>query len=138
MTVKNEKFTIATKGFDDFIDITQKIEGIVASQKIKDGILSVCVIASTASVITLEYEPGLVRDLPEILNLLIPVNKVYEHDNAWHDGNAHAHLKASFLGNSVTLPIIEGKIELGRWQQIVLIDFDNKARVREIAVSISY
>lgn len=138
MGIKKEKFTISTKGFDDLIDITQKVQGIVSSSNIPDGLLNVCVTASTASVITLEYEPGLVRDLPEMLSTIAPVNKVYEHDAAWHDGNGFAHLRASLLGNCVTLPVSCGKIELGTWQQIVLIDFDNKSRVREIIVSILY
>ena len=119
MAIFKEKFTISTKGFDDFIEITPKIQGIVNSSNIKEGIVNIFVLASTASVITLEYEPGLVVDLPKVLNSIVPLNRIYEHDNAWHDGNANAHLKAALLGT---------------WQQIVLVDFDNKARIRKLVV----
>ncbi len=135
MSVKIEKFTISTKGFDDIIDITSKIQGIVSGFDVKDALLSVFVAASTASVVTIEYEPGLVVDLPELLNTLVPINRVYEHDKKWHDGNGYSHLRSTLLGNSLTIPVVNGKLELGSWQQIVLVDFDNKPRVREIIVT---
>ena len=138
MSVVNEKFTISTRGFDDMIDITSKVQGIVAQTGVEDSTVNISVIGSTASVITLEYEPGLVVDLPQVLNSIVPVNRVYEHDNAWHDGNGYSHLRAALLGNSVTVPLVSGRLELGDWQQIVLIDFDNKSRIRQIIVSIVY
>ena len=138
MSVVNEKFTISTRGFDDMIDITSKVQGIVAQTGVEDATVNISVIGSTASVITLEYEPGLVVDLPQVLNSIIPVNRVYEHDNTWHDGNGYSHLRAALLGNSVTVPLVSGRLELGDWQQIVLIDFDNKSRIRQIIVSIVY
>ncbi len=138
MSVVNEKFTISTRGFDDMIDITSKVQGIVAQTGVEDATVNISVIGSTASVITLEYEPGLVVDLPQVLNSIVPVNRVYEHDNAWHDGNGYSHLRAALLGNSVTVPLVSGRLELGDWQQIVLIDFDNKSRIRQIIVSIVY
>ncbi len=138
MSIKIEKFTISTKGFDDIIDISSKVQGIVSGFDIVNGIVNVFVVASTASVITLEYEPGLVVDLPEVLNNIVPVNRVYEHDKKWHDGNGYSHLRATLLGNSISVPVCEGKLELGNWQQIVLIDFDNKPRIREIVVSAAF
>ena len=138
MSIKIEKFTISTKGFDDIIDISSKIKGSVSGSDIVNGIVNVFVVASTASVITLEYEPGLVVDLPEVLNNIVPVNRVYEHDKKWHDGNGYSHLRATLLGNSISVPVCEGKLELGNWQQIVLIDFDNKPRIREIVVSAAF
>ena len=105
---------------------------------IKNSLVNVSVVGSTASVITLEYEPGLVVDLPQILNTIAPVNRVYEHDNTWHDGNGYAHLRAALLGNCVTVPSVDGFLEIGRWQQIVLLDFDNKPRIREIVVTMTY
>ncbi len=135
MSVKIEKFTISTRGFDDIIDISSKVQGIVSGFNLDNAIVNVFVVASTASIITLEYEPGLVVDLPEVLNTIVPVNRVYEHDKKWHDGNGYSHLRASLLGNSITIPVSFGKLELGNWQQIVLIDFDNKPRIREIVVS---
>ena len=136
MTTKSEKFLISTKGFDDLIDITSKVQGLVSSFKIKNGIANDFVVSSTASIITLEQEPGLVFDLAKLLQDIVPINQIYQHDNAWHDGNAFAHLKAALLGNSVTLPVIDGKIELSSWQQIVLIDFDNKVSSKQIVVSV--
>ena len=136
MAVFKEKFTISTKGFDDFIDVTQKIQTIIERSNVKNGIVSVFVLASTASVITLEYEPGLVVDLPKVLNSIVPLNRIYEHDNAWHDGNANAHLKASLIGNNLTLSVEDNALELGTWQQVVVIDFDNKPRVRELIVTV--
>ena len=138
MSVINDKFTISTRGFDDMIDITSKVQGIVAQAGVMDAVANISVIGSTASVITLEYEPGLVVDLPQVLNSIVPINRVYEHDNAWHDGNGYSHLRAALLGNSVTVPVVSGRLELGDWQQIVLMDFDNKSRVRQIIVSIIY
>lgn len=138
MSIRIEKFTISTKGFDDIIDISSKVQGIVSGFDMVDGIVNVFVVASTASIITLEYEPGLVVDLPEVLNTIVPVNRVYEHDKKWHDGNGYSHLRAALLGNSISIPVCEGKLELGNWQQIVLIDFDNKPRIREIVVSVAF
>lgn len=138
MSIINEKFTISTRGFDDIIDITPKVQGILSQSGVLNALVNVSVIGSTASIVTLEYEPGLVVDLPEVLNSIVPVNRVYEHDNTWHDSNGYAHLRASILSNGVNIPAISGKLELGTWQQIVLVDFDNKNRVREIVVSIVY
>ncbi len=138
MGIKIEKFTISTKGFDDMIDITSRVQNIVSNFDIKNSLVNVSVVGSTASVITLEYEPGLVVDLPQILNTIAPVNRVYEHDNTWHDGNGYAHLRAALLGNCVTVPSVDGFLEIGRWQQIVLLDFDNKPRIREIVVTVTY
>ena len=136
MTVFCEKFTVSTKGFDDLIDITQKVQNIVALKGAENGLVNVSVTASTASLTTLESEPGLAFDLPRLLDNIVPLNRVYQHDNNWHDGNAFAHLKAVLLGNFVTLPISDKKIEMTNWQKIVLIDFDNKPRIRQIVVTI--
>ena len=138
MAIKNEKFTVSTKGFDDLINITKKVQDIVKGFDIEDGIINVSVSASTASILTLESEPGLVVDLPRLLDNIVPINKIYKHDNVWFEGNAHAHLKAVLLGNSVNLPVVNRNIELSNWQQIVLIDFDNKPRIRQIVVSVAY
>jgi len=138
MTVVNEKILISSKGFSDLIDLTLKIQNVVAASKCENGIINVTVCASTASILTLEYEPGLVRDLPKLFENLVPINQLYEHDLSWHDGNGYAHLRAAMLGNNIALPIIDGKIELNTWQRIVLIDFDNKTSTREIVASIVF
>ena len=124
--------------FDDLIDITSKVQDIVSGIEINNAVVNIAVLSSTASIITLEQEPGLSFDLPQILENIVPINKVYQHDTFWHDGNANAHLKATMLGNNVTLPVSNSKIELSAWQKIVLIDFDNKSVHKEIVVSVLY
>ena len=138
MTVLTEKFTISTKGFDDVIDITSRVQSIVSNSQEKNAIVNISTTSSTASILTLEYEPGLVFDLPKLLENIVPINKVYQHDNTWHDGNAYAHLRATLLGNNITLSVENGEIILNTWQKIVLIDFDNKQRTRQIVVSVMY
>ena len=136
MPVRNEKFLLSTRGFNDIIDITSKVVDIVRTGGEKNAIVHIYSPGSTVSVTTLEYEPGLVKDLPEALENIAPVNKVYEHDKQWHDGNGHAHIRASLMGSSITVPLAAGQLELGNWQQIVLIDFDNKPRTRSVIVQI--
>ena len=121
MTVLTEKFTITTKGFDDVIDITSRVQSIVSNSQEKNAIVNISTTSSTASILTLEYEPGLVVDLPKLLENIVPINKVYQHDNTWHDGNAYAHLRATLLGNNITLSVENGEIILNTWQKIVLI-----------------
>ncbi len=138
MTVINEKFSIHTKGNTDIIDITDYVKNIVYSHSLHNAFIHVYVAGSTVSITNIEYEPGLIKDLPEVLDKLAPVNKEYYHDEMWHDGNGYAHIRASIVGNSTTVPLIDGALHLGQWQQIVLIDFDNKSRTRTIHVQILY
>lgn len=143
MAVKNEKFLIQTKGFSDIIDITMKVDDVIKKSNkngevVKNGIIHIFSPGSTVSISTIEYEPGLIKDIPEILNKLIPENVVYHHDETWHDGNGYAHIRASIIGNGITIPYANGEMELGQWQQIVLIDFDNKPRTRSVIVQIIY
>ncbi len=138
MAVKNEKFTISTKGFDDVIDITSKVQNFISFNKIKDGIVNICALCSTASILTLEYEPGMVLDLAKEMKDLVPINVKYDHDETWGENNATAHLKASILGNGATLNIVNGDVDLGTWQKIVLMDFDLKPSVRQISMNVVY
>lgn len=138
MAVKTEKFNISTRGFNDLIDITSKVQGIVTNFNIKEGIVNIQVVASEASILTLEYEPGLSIDFVRLFEEMVPLNKIYKHDETWHEGNAHAHLRALILGNNKTLSVTDGKIELNTYQQIVLVDFDLKPRIRTIVVSMVY
>lgn len=138
MGTKIEKIIIPTHGFDEIIDITGKINNIVSSCESKNGIVNISVLGGCASVVNLEMEPALTLDLTKVLEAIIPINKIYQHDNIWHDGNANAHLKSALLGNSLTLPIIDSKIELGNFGRIILIDFDNKSSNKEIIVSVVY
>lgn len=141
MAVKNEKFLIQTKGFNDIIDITMKVDDVIKQSNkngdvVKNGIIHIFSPDSTISITTIEYEPGLIKDIPEILNKLIPENIRYHHDDTWHDGNGYAHIRAAIIGNGITIPYVNGEMVLGQWQQIVLIDFDNKPRTRSIIVQI--
>lgn len=138
MTIINEKFSVQTKGNTDIIDITDYVKNIVYSHSLHNAFVHVYVAGSTVSITNIEYEPGLLKDLPEVLDKIAPVNKEYNHDEMWHDGNGYAHIRASIIGNSTTVPLIDGALHLGQWQQIVLIDFDNKARTRTIHIQILY
>ncbi len=136
MAVYTENFTINTRGFTDIIDITQKVKSAVYNHNIKNGNVVVALAGSTASITTIEYEPGLLKDLPDVLDDVVPMDKQYHHDDTWHDGNGYAHVRAAIFGSSVSVPLIDGALLLGTWQQIVLIDFDNKPRSRHIYVQI--
>ena len=142
MTVKNEKFLVQTQGCNDIIDITLRVDEAVkksaVAAKFKNAAVHIFSPGSTVSITTIEYEPGLVRDIPEILDELIPQNKTYHHDETWHDGNGYAHIRAAFIGNGINVPFVNGELELGNWQQIVLMDFDNKPRTRSIIVQTIY
>ena len=138
MTVINEKFTINTQGFTDIIDITQKVKHAVYNHLLQSAVVHVYVAGSTVSITNIEFEPGLLVDLPEALEKIAPVKDGYHHDETWHDGNGYAHIRASIVGNSTTVPLIDGALQLGQWQQIVLIDFDNKARTRTVYMQIVY
>ena len=138
MTVINEKFTVNTQGFTDIIDITQKVKHAVYSHSLQSAVVQVYVAGSTVSITNNEFEPGLLVDLPEALDKFAPSGGDYHHDATWHDGNGYAHVRASIVGNSTMVPLIDGALQLGQWQQIVLIDFDNKARTRTVYVQIVY
>lgn len=138
MPIINGKITFDTKGFTDIIDVTKEVENIIASHKIENGQALIYTQGSTASITSMEYEPGLVKDLPQILDKLIPMDYKYHHDETWQDGNGYAHLRASIIGNSLNIPILNGSLSLGTWQQIVLVDFDNKPRTRQVIVQIIY
>jgi secondary thiamine-phosphate synthase enzyme len=138
MTVLNEKFSINTKGFTDILDITEKVKSLVYKHSIKDAAVVVSMAGSTAGITTIEYEPGLIKDFPDILDEIAPMNKIYHHDDAWHDGNGYAHIRAALIGNSVTVPLVDGALLLGTWQQIVLIDFDNKPRARSVYIQLIF
>ena len=138
MTVINEKFSVNTQGFTDIIDITQKVKHAVYSHSLQSAVVHVYAAGSTVSVTNIEFEPGLLVDLPEALDKIAPLNGDYHHDETWHDGNGYAHVRASIVGNNTMVPLIDGALQLGQWQQIVLIDFDNKARTRTVYVQIVY
>ncbi len=134
MIVHTQSLEEKTRGYCDIINITQKVQDQVKREKIGRGLVSLFVSGSTASLTTIESEPGLIKDLKELLERLIPSNKKYHHDERWGDDNGFSHLRASLLGPSLQVPIQGGRLLLGTWQQIVLLDFDNRPRTREILI----
>ena len=138
MPVISEKFGVKTKGYSDIIDITASVEEIISKHKNKNAQALVYVSGSTASITTMEYEPGLLKDLNDAFETIAPTEKIYHHDTSWEEGNGLAHVRASILGTAISLPIVNNLLVLGTWQQIVLIDFDNKPRTRSVVVQIIY
>ncbi|MCD6163289.1 MAG: YjbQ family protein [candidate division Zixibacteria bacterium] len=136
MAVKTFDFEIKTKGWCHLEDITSEVAGFLKQSGLNDGIACVAVAGSTAAISTIEYEPGLLKDIPEFLEKLLPSNKPYHHDETWHDGNGFSHMRSFLLKTSHCLPFTEGKLMLGTWQQIVLADFDNKSRHRRVIVQL--
>ena len=125
-----------TSGNGQLVDITGDVSEVVRNSGVSSGIVTVFVPGSTAGVTTIEYEPGLVEDIDEMFDRLAPQSREYHHNLRWHDGNGHAHVRASLLGPSLTVPFSNGQLTLGIWQQLVLIDFDNKSRNRELVCQI--
>jgi secondary thiamine-phosphate synthase enzyme len=134
--VFQEQFTIETRGHGDMHDLTEQVAGIVARSKARRGLVHVFTVGSTAAVGTIELEPGLQKDLPAILDRLMPPSREYGHEQAWHDGNGHSHLQATTLGPGVTVPLGEGKLILGTWQQVFLLECDTRARQRTVVVTV--
>jgi secondary thiamine-phosphate synthase enzyme len=127
-----KKLSLATKGFNDIIDITPMLRSFIQESELSDGHVIVFVPGSTGGLTTIEYEPGLLKDLPEMLEKLAPMEARYHHDDTWHDGNGYAHVRAALLGPSITIPFQNGTMQLGTWQQVIFIDFDNRSRRREL------
>ena len=136
MPVINESFTINTRGHNDIIDITKHVQNCVYQHELKNALVCVSVQGSTSAVTTIEFENGLVQDLKEALERIAPTEAEYHHDEIWHDGNGYAHVRAALVGSSVNIALKDGLLNLGTWQQIILIDFDNKQRSRNITVQI--
>jgi len=135
--VKTEEIQIATKGNCDVVNITEEVSEAIAQSDIADGIATVFNVGSTAGVTTTEYEPGLVNyDIAAAFEKIAPEKARYEHEETWHDDNGHSHVRASLLGPSLSVPIVDGKMTLGTWQQIILVDFDTRPRTRTIICQI--
>jgi secondary thiamine-phosphate synthase enzyme len=136
LKVISKTIQLSSKGEDDVIDITRQVSNVVKDSNIENGTVTIFVVGSTAAITTIEYEPGLINDFPEMLSRIIPKNVEYEHDNTWHDGNGHSHVRASLVGPSLTVPIIDSKLTLGTWQQIVLLEMDTRPRNRTLILQI--
>lgn len=136
MKILTKEITISTEGNCDIKNITDDVRRILIASKLLEGSCTVFSIGSTASVTTIEFEPGLIKDLPKTLEKLIPAYSKYHHNDTWGDNNGHSHLRSSIIGTSLNVPFTKGELILGTWQQIVLIDFDNRKRTRRIAVQL--
>ncbi|RKY93279.1 MAG: YjbQ family protein [Ignavibacteriae bacterium] len=136
MEVETHSINFKTRGNCDIIDLTEKVEAVITGSNFDEGNVLIFASGSTAGITTIEYEPGLLQDYPKFFDRIAPVNINYEHDNTWHDGNGHSHVRASLQGASLTVPFVNGSLALGTWQQIIFIDFDNRSRSREVVVQL--
>ena len=134
--VFQEQLTIHSAGHRDLHDLTDAVRGIVGRSGIRTGIVQVFNVGSTAAVGCIEFEPGLRKDLPTVLDRLLPPSRDYGHEQTWHDGNGHSHLQATLLGPSLTVPVRDGRPVLGTWQQIFHIECDTRARERVVVVTV--
>ncbi|MEN8208643.1 MAG: secondary thiamine-phosphate synthase enzyme YjbQ [Candidatus Fermentibacteria bacterium] len=135
--VHGRTITVSTDGFSDIIDITPEVQSTVSASGISDGIATVTVIGSTASVTTIEYEPALVEDMKELFEKMIPKDIRSRHSETWGDDNGFSHMRASLMGPGITLPVVDGSVMLGTWQQIVVVDHDNRPRKRNVRIQVS-
>ncbi|NPU88257.1 MAG: YjbQ family protein [Methanothrix sp.] len=136
MMIETRYIEFDTKGDADMVDITQMVVSAVRKSGMTDGIVVVFVPGATGAVTTIEYEPGLVADMRRALNRIAPEYEEYEHNRRWGDNNGHSHIRASLLGPSITVPLVNGELALGRWQQIVFLDMDNRPRRRRLVLQI--
>ena len=135
-TVYSDTIRLSTKGFGDTIDISASVQAILEKSDIVNGLVTVFCQGSTGTITTIEFEAGVIRDLKTALEKIAPSNVPYEHDRAWGDGNGFSHVRAALMKPSISIPIVDGKMTLGTWQQIVFIDFDNKPRNRKIVAQV--
>ncbi len=136
MPVVTKQIKISSKSENDVIDITKQVADVILESGISNGIITVFVSGSTGAITTIEYEPGLVKDFPDLLSRIAPDDINYEHEQRWHDGNGRSHVKASLVGPSLTVPFQDGQLLLGTWQQIIFLELDTRARARTLVLQI--
>jgi len=134
--VLSDNVSLSTKGFGDIQDITSPVAATVGKSKIKNGIVTIFCPGSTGALTTIEYESGVLEDLKKAIERMAPSNIPYAHDQRWGDGNGFSHVRAALIGPSLTVPVVQGSLSLGTWQQIVFIDFDNRSRRRNLLVQV--
>lgn len=127
---------LTSRGSTDIIDITQKVQECIDSGGLQNGLVTIFCPSSTSGITTIEYEPGVLEDLKKVFNEIVPSENTYQHDEAWHDGNGYSHIRAALLKASISIPLMDGRLTLGTWQQIVFIDFDTRPRKRELIIQI--
>jgi secondary thiamine-phosphate synthase enzyme len=137
MGVAHQRILVKTTAGTDIIDLTERVAGILHSSTVEEGAVLLFIPGSTAALTTIEYESGAVHDLKKAIERMAPEDLYYEHNERWGDGNGYAHVRAALLGPSLHIPVAEGRMTLGTWQQIVLLDFDNRPRERRILVQIT-
>jgi secondary thiamine-phosphate synthase enzyme len=137
MEIETYSISISTKGNCEMVDITDRVSELISSNDFTEGNALVFAGGSTAGITTVEFEPGLLKDYPKFFERIAPASINYEHDNTWHDGNGHSHVRAAIQGASLTVPFSKGRMLLGTWQQIIFVDFDNRSRRREITIQIT-
>lgn len=136
MIIITKSIKIHSKGENDIIDLTKTVESFLKESKLSNGTVTVFVSGSTGSIITIEFELGLINDFPDMLNRIIPKEMDYGHEQMWHDGNGHSHVKASLIGPSLTVPFVDKKLCLGTWQQVVFLELDTRSRNRSLVSQI--
>jgi secondary thiamine-phosphate synthase enzyme len=137
VSIYYESIDVSLKTGPDMCDITPTLDQFISNSGIAFGSLFATIVGSTGSITTIEYEPGVVEDLKNAINRLAPPDMEYEHEKAWHDGNGHSHVQAALLGPSIALPVRNGRLKLGTWQQVVVINHDNRPRTRPIELTIT-
>jgi len=136
MTVKTTSVSLRTEGNADIHDITDQVANAVSKSELAAGIATIFCPSSTSALTTIEYESGAISDLRRLFEEVIPRNREYAHNERWHDGNGHSHVRAALLGPSLTIPFVEGQLTLGTWQQVIYVDFDNRPRQRSLVVQL--
>ena len=134
--IKTKTISVHSKGGTDVIDITEEVSRAVRESKVKNGMVNVFVSGSTASVSTIEYEPNLVKDVKRVLEKLAPSDAHYDHHKTWGDDNGSSHIRATLMGPGITVPFEDGKLMIGTWQQVVVMDFDTRARSRKVVLQV--
>jgi len=134
--IETRELNFDTAGPGDIIDITANLAALVKEAAITSGTMTVFVPGSTGGLTTVEYEPGLLKDLPEFFEKIIPSKQTYHHDETWHDGNGFSHVRAALVGPDITVPFVGSRLTLGTWQQVVFLEFDNRSRRRTLIVQL--
>lgn len=134
--ITTDEINFDTAGSGDIVDLTSSIQKSVQNSGLNSGIVTVFAPGSTTGITTIEYEPGLIKDIPELMEKLIPSDIDYQHDQTWHDGNGFSHLRSALIGSDITIPFVSGKLTLGTWQQVVFLEFDNRSRKRNVIIQI--
>ena len=134
--IKTDEIKFHANGYCDIINLTDEISGKVLSSGINSGIVTIFTPSATTALTTIEFEPGLIKDMPEFFEKILPSDRPYHHDLTWHDGNGFSHMRSALMGPGITVPFVAGKLTLGTWQNIVFLDFDNRKRERRVVLQI--